>query len=87
MSGEIIVNKLVNIKRRLADNERKEAVAAVNQISEIISQTSDSSSKVSRIAELLLDSVDRLGRTADELDSDMNGLRNEISAFRVGEAE
>ena len=71
----------------LADNERKEAVAAVNQISEIISQTSDSSSKVSSIAELLLDSVDRLGRTADELDSDMNGLRNEISAFRVGEAE
>ena len=68
----------------LADSERKEAVSAVRQISEIINSTSDSSSKVSSIADSLLDSVDRLGRTADVLDSDMNGLKNEISAFRVG---
>lgn len=68
----------------LADNERREAVSAVKQISEIINSTSDSSSKVSSIADSLLDSVDRLGKTADELDNDMNGLRTEISAFRVG---
>ena len=71
----------------MADNERKEAVSAVRQISEIINSTSDSSSKVSSIADSLLDSVDRLGRTADELDSDMNGLKTEISAFRVGDKE
>lgn len=71
----------------LADNERREAVMAVNQISEIINSTSDSSSRVSSIADLLLESVDRLGKTADELDGDMNGLKNEISAFKVGDKE
>ncbi len=67
----------------LADDERKEAVDAVSQISEIISRTSESSGKVSDIAGSLLGSVERLGNTADELDGDMNGLKNEIAAFRV----
>lgn len=87
MQGLVEAVRKITDSAMLADNERREAVMAVNQISEIINSTSDSSSKVSSIADSLLDSVDRLGKTADELDNDMNGLKNEISAFRVGDKE
>ena len=82
---QVLMNALRKIAdaAALADNERREAVDSVNQISQIISQTSESSSRVNDIADSLLESVDRLGRTADELDNDMNGLRTEISAFKV----
>ncbi len=75
--------KKIESSAALADDERKEAVAAVSRISEIISRTSDSSGKVADIAGSLLGSVEYLGNTADELDKDMNGLKDEIAAFRV----
>ncbi len=75
--------KKIESSASLADDERKAAVDAVSRISEIISRTSESSGKVSDIAGSLLGSVERLGDTANELDGDMNGLKNEIAAFRV----
>ena len=66
-----------------ADAQRKETVDAVDNISAIIEQTAASSSLVRNMTGNLLNSVDRLGATADSLDENMNGLKNEIAAFTV----
>ena len=66
-----------------ADAQRKETVDAVDNISAIIEQTAASSSLVRDMTGNLLNSVDRLGATADSLDENMNGLKNEIAAFTV----
>lgn len=66
-----------------ADVQRQETVDAVDNISAIIEQTAASSSLVRDMAGNLLSSVERLGQTADNLDENMNGLKTEISAFRV----
>ena len=66
-----------------ADNERKQTVDAVDNISAIIQQTAANSSLVKDMAENLLTSVDRLGETADNLDNNMNGLKTEIASFTV----
>lgn len=66
-----------------ADAQRKETVDAVDNISAIIEQTSASSSLVRDMSANLLSSVERLGQTADNLDENMNGLKTEISAFRI----
>ena len=66
-----------------ADRQRQETVDAVDNISSIIEQTAASSSLVRNMADNLMDSVERLGNTADTLDENMNGLKKEISAFTV----
>lgn len=66
-----------------ADSQRKETVDAVDNISAIIEQTAASSTMVRKITGNLKNSVDRLGATADDLDENMNGLKNEISAFTI----
>ncbi|MCR5684155.1 MAG: methyl-accepting chemotaxis protein [Lachnospiraceae bacterium] len=75
--------KKISDSASLADEERKEAVDSVNRISEIISSTSESSSKVDGIASSLMGSVEDLGRTADILNGNMQGLKEEIASFRV----
>lgn len=66
-----------------ADKQRNDTVDAVDNISAIIEQTAASSSLVRDMAVNLLSSVDRLGQTADTLDSNMNGLKKEISVFHI----
>ncbi len=66
-----------------ADKGRLETVDAVDNISSIIEQTAASSQLVRKMAENLLNSVETLGSTADNLDEKMLGLKKEISAFTV----
>ena len=66
-----------------ADKQRSDTVDAVDNISAIIEQTAANSSQVRDMAANLLSSVDRLGQTADSLDSNMNGLKKEIAEFNI----
>jgi methyl-accepting chemotaxis protein len=66
-----------------ADKERNDTMDAVENISAIIQETASSSELVRDMAERLLSSVEELNQTAKVLDEDMNGLKTEISAFKI----
>ena len=66
-----------------ADRERNGTMEAVENISAIIEQTSSGSAHVHDVAKELLNSVEKLNQTAQILDENMNGLKSEISAFKL----
>lgn len=66
-----------------ADNERKDTVSAVMNISEIIEQTAANTEAVNDVADKLLDSVINLSNTADVLGDNMQELKNEVSVFTI----
>ena len=66
-----------------ADRERNDTMDAVENISAIIEQTSSGSAHVHDVAMELLSSVEKLNQTAHTLDENMNGLKTEISAFKL----
>ncbi len=66
-----------------ADKERDDTLDAVENISAIIEQTASGSALVREMANQLLSSVDKLSQTANALDDDMDGLKSEISAFKI----
>lgn len=66
-----------------ADKERNDTLDAVENISAIIEETASSSALVREMANQLLHSVDKLNHTASALDEDMQGLKLEISAFKI----
>ena len=68
-----------------ADQERTGTMDAVENISAIIEQTSSGSAHVHDVATELLRSVEKLNQTAQALDSNMNGLKSEIAAFKLEE--
>lgn len=66
-----------------ADFERGEAVVAVKNISNIIEETAESAETVSDVASRLLQNVEKLNSTAEALDDNMDGLKTEISVFKI----
>ena len=66
-----------------ADKERNETLDAVENISAIIEETASGSELVHGMAMQLLSSVEKLNETAKNLDEDMNGLKTEISVFKL----
>lgn len=66
-----------------ADNERKDTVASVMNISEIIEQTAANTEAVNDVADKLLESVVKLSSTADVLGDNMQELKNEVSVFTI----
>mgnify|MGYP000454909302 CR=1 FL=1 len=66
-----------------ADGERSAAVAAVKNISDIIEETAGSAETVNDVANKLLNHVEKLSTTASVLDENMEGLKNEISVFKI----
>ncbi|MCM1125657.1 MAG: methyl-accepting chemotaxis protein [Lachnospiraceae bacterium] len=66
-----------------ADRERNDTLDAVENISAIIEETASSSALVREMASQLLHSVDKLSQTASALDEDMQGVKSEISAFKI----
>ena len=66
-----------------ADGERSAAVAAVKNISDIIEETAGSAETVNDVANKLLNHVEKLSSTASVLDENMEGLKNEISVFKI----
>ena len=68
---------------KAADVQRASTVDAVDNISAIIEQTAAGSQLVRSMTGNLKSSVERLGQTADSLDSNMKGLQKEISSFKI----
>lgn len=66
-----------------ADAERSDTVQGVQNISNIIEETADSAEKVRDIASRLLTHVENLNETADLLGENMQGLKSEISVFKI----
>ncbi|MBR4816703.1 MAG: methyl-accepting chemotaxis protein [Lachnospiraceae bacterium] len=66
-----------------ADLRREEAVGAVGDISDIISQSTGNAENVKQILERLKKDIDNLDRTADKLGESMDGLKNEVRVFRI----
>lgn len=66
-----------------ADAQREEAVTAVKNISDIIDETAGNAETVKAAAENLMSKVEDLNRTAGTLGENMQGLKTEISVFRV----
>lgn len=66
-----------------ADGERNDTVQAVQNISNIIEETAERAEKVKDIAGKLLSNVENLNSTADALGENMEGLKTEISVFKI----
>lgn len=66
-----------------ADSERNNTVQAVKDISNIIEETAESAEVVRSIADKLLLNVNKLNKTADGLGNHMEGLKTEISVFKI----
>ena len=82
--GQLIEGlKDIVVSTEKADGERSAAVAAVKNISDIIEETAGSAETVNDVANKLLNHVEKLTTTASVLDENMEGLKNEISVFKI----
>ena len=82
--GQLIEGlKDIGVSTEKADGERSAAVAAVKNISDIIEETAGSAETVNDVANKLLNHVEKLSTTASVLDENMEGLKNEISVFKI----
>ena len=82
--GQLIEGlKDIVVSTEKADGERSAAVAAVKNISDIIEETEGSAETVNDVANKLLNHVEKLSTTASVLDENMEGLKNEISVFKI----
>ena len=77
------MGQLIVVSTEKADGERSAAVAAVKNISDIIEETAGSAETVNDVANKLLNHVEKLSTTASVLDENMEGLKNEISVFKI----
>ncbi len=82
--GQLIEGlKDIVVSTEKADGERSAAVAAAKNISDIIEETAGSAETVNDVANKLLNHVEKLSTTASVLDENMEGLKNEISVFKI----
>ena len=82
--GQLIEGlKDIVVSTEKADGERSAALAAVKNISDIIEETAGSAETVNDVANKLLNHVEKLSTTASVLDENMEGLKNEISVFKI----
>lgn len=82
--GQLIEGlKDIVVSTEKADGERSAAVAAVKNISDIIEETAGSAETVNDVANKLLNHVEKLSTTASVLNENMEGLKNEISVFKI----
>lgn len=75
--------KEIAVGTEAADGERSDTLEAVESISAIIEETASSALMVQGMAEKLLSSAEKLDQTAHALNENMDGLKTEISAFKV----
>ena len=82
--GQLIEGlKDIVVSTEKADGERSAAAAAVKNSSDIIEETAGSAETVNDVANKLLNHVEKLSTTASVLDENMEGLKNEISVFKI----
>ena len=77
--------KQIAVGTEAADRERNDTIDAVENISAIIEETASSALMVHGMAENLLHSAEKLDRISHALNDNMDGLKTEISAFKVEE--
>lgn len=75
--------KEIAVGTEAADGERSDTFEAVESISAIIEETASGVLMVQGMAENLLSSAEKLDQTAHALNENMDGLKTEISAFKV----
>lgn len=75
--------KEIVISMEKADAERSDTVQGVQNISNIIEETANSAEKVKDIAGKLMAHVENMNQTADLLGENMQGLKSEISVFKI----
>jgi methyl-accepting chemotaxis protein len=75
--------KEIVVSTEKADGERSATVDAVQNIASIIEETASNAATVNDIAFKLLEKVNDLNHTADVLSGNMDGLKSEISVFKV----
>lgn len=75
--------KEIAVGTEAADGERSDTLEAVESISAIIEETASSALMVQGMAENLLSSAEKLDQTSQALNDNMDGLKTEISAFKV----
>lgn len=80
-----LVDGLKNIvdSTQKADHERSDTLIAVQNISNIIEETAESTEMVHEVAMKLLEKVENLNRTAGILGEHMDELKTEISVFKT----
>ena len=83
MAGLFVNLKEIANNTEAANKEKEETLDAVENISAIIEETASGSALVREMANELLKSVDKLSETASALDDDMQGLKTEISVFKI----
>lgn len=86
--NEQMTELFLNLKKiadstEIADKERNDTLDAVENISAIIEETASGSELVHDMATQLLSSVEKLNQTGKILDENMNGLKKEISVFKL----
>ncbi|MBO4510799.1 MAG: methyl-accepting chemotaxis protein, partial [Lachnospiraceae bacterium] len=84
-SMESLTEELTNIGRAAsaADQRRVEAVSAVDDISEIINESTANADTVIVALDRLKKNVDHLDDTAAKLGENMDELKNEVRVFRI----
>ena len=84
-SMESLTEELTNIGRAAsaADQRRVEAVSAVDDISEIINESTANADTVIAALDRLKKNVDHLDDTAAKLGENMDELKNEVRVFRI----
>lgn len=75
--------KEIAVGTEAADGERSDTLEAVENISAIIEETASCALMVQGMAENLLNSAEKLDQTSHALNENMDGLKTEISAFKV----
>ena len=82
---ESLTEELTNIGRAAsaADQRRVEAVSAVDDISEIINESTANADTVIAALDRLKKNVDHLDDTAAKLGENMDELKNEVRVFRI----
>ena len=83
MAGLFVNLKEIANNTEAANKEKDDTLDAVENISAIIEETASGSALVREMANELLKSVDKLSETASALDDDMQGLKTEISVFKI----
>ncbi|MCM1118589.1 MAG: methyl-accepting chemotaxis protein [bacterium] len=75
--------KEIAVGTEAADGERSDTLEAVENISAIIEETASCALMVQGMAENLLNSAEKLDQTSHALNENMDGLKTEISAFKI----
>ena len=83
MSELVVGLEEISTSVERADKERSDTREAVRYISEIIETAATSAEIVRDNAMKLMENVENMNQTSEDLIENMNGLKEEISVFKI----